>query len=399
MSDTSVFGMAPGQTGTAQPQSPASDKAATVKKALDLLMQNPQARAAMAQMHGIALPGMGQPQTDQAAPAPNATAAPTAAPSASAVPPPPRQAVAALGIKPAGLLDKQAGAPPIQTFPVPGTGAQGQPAIAPGAYGQAPQGYKPTPTDLPIGQGQNPPSLLSNANAPLAPAPNNGGLTPTSAAASLGDMNKGQTYPTGNAKDVNDVQSRDWPRPVPANQTTGEGAALQQAVKQADEKKGLSNREGGTIPKAKMEDALNFLKGVDPSDPNAGNIIANVLDAIGVGLSAYGGVNRKTRLQQQFEMKVASQQAANSAKAQTWAALQTIPAEALAQAQRDIEVGNNQAAQDRLSAYVKNPLILKQIMAQFDVNRMKSTMSMPGLSNPYVAGVGSSGTPSPGVGL
>ena len=120
------------------------------------------------------------------------------------------------------------------------------------------------------------------------------------------------------------------------------------------------------------------------SQPNPLNL-ANILDVIGTSLSAYGGVNRQTRLQQQYNMQLQSQQIANQARTQLEQEAQLLPL----QAQKEIEVarqtGNINVINAIRQGYGLQPLTLQQIWAQALVGYHGENLKQS-LTNPFQGG-------------
>lgn len=143
---------------------------------------------------------------------------------------------------------------------------------------------------------------------------------------------------------------------------------------------------------AKVGSTINFLK------QNAGNskfaaTLAGILDSIGVGLSAYGGVQRPSMAQQRYGMNIQSQLAANQADIAYQQAVRTLPVEAQQQIQIAIASGDRARENAIAQEYGIQPLLLERIKAQAFINRSNITAGLnPGQAAQQVlAGQGPTG--------
>jgi hypothetical protein len=121
--------------------------------------------------------------------------------------------------------------------------------------------------------------------------------------------------------------------------------------------------------------ALDFLK--QNAKPGAVDWISGLMDVAGTGLSAWGHNNRKTRLQEQYAMQLASQQAANQAASDVWAKINMLPAET--QAQIKIALANNDSKRlnDILESQGTVGADIQRIMASALI-RTPSSGAIPG---------------------
>lgn len=108
--------------------------------------------------------------------------------------------------------------------------------------------------------------------------------------------------------------------PLGTSTPTVASQVLQQAANQpqnasGQSTQGVANSAADKQVADKLGEFTQFLNSGKANGSNLAQILGNVLDAIGVGFSGAAGVQRKTRLQQQYEMQVQSQLERNKALA------------------------------------------------------------------------------------